>query len=692
MELNSEALEQGRKIFQEEATEKLSELEEALMTLEESPGESEPIDQAFRALHTIKGSGSMFGFDRVSGFAHQVETVFDQVRDGDIAVSPELIQASLLAHDLIRDLLSADQGGSPVDPARVEELLGRFSAISGAAGEPDAPAAPRVTETEPGETHELRRYAIRFEPDRKIMANGTKIAPLLREMMSLGSGQLEAQTDSLPLLEAMQPEDCYLWWKTELQADCDANEIRDVFIFVEDDCKLDLEELGPVIEAETPQATQPSSPLSDEAAQPTTAQKAPPSPAQPAPQAVPQPPQTAPSHKLEAAANIKVGSEKLDQLVDLVGELVTAQARLTELAAREADPEMLTLSEEIERLTGELRDTAMNMRMVAIGSTFNRFKRLVRDLSAKLDQKAQLTTEGGETELDKSMIDRLADPLVHIIRNSLDHGIEPPEQREREGKPAVGQVHLSARHAAGSVLISIRDDGRGLDAEKLRKKAESRGLIPPGSELTPRELYGLIFHPGFSTKEQVTNLSGRGVGMDVVKRSVEALRGAVEIDSQPGKGTEITLRLPLTLAIIDGLLVRLDGAPYVLPLSSIEECVELSRNEIEASRGRNVAMVRGEIVPYVHLRQALKLHHDLPPIQHAVVAEVEGRRIGFVVDEVIGGHQTVIKSLGRYFDHLKNVSGATVLGDGSVALILDLNRLVQGAELSAAGRNLEGEA
>jgi two-component system chemotaxis sensor kinase CheA len=372
---------------------------------------------------------------------------------------------------------------------------------------------------------------------------------------------------------------------------------------------------------------------------------------------------------------VRVGTDKLDTLVDLVGELVTVQARLSQKAGTGHDSDLLNIAEEVERLTGELRDNTMGIRMVPIGATFSKFKRLVRDLSSELGKEVLLTTDGSETELDKTVIERLNDPLVHIIRNGIDHGIEPAGTRAAAGKSPQGTVHLSAVHSGAHVLIKISDDGKGLDPDLIRAKAVEKGLITADAELSQGEIFSQIFTPGFSTAKEVTDVSGRGVGMDVVKRSVEALRGSIEIDSKKGAGTTIILKLPLTLAIIDGLLVKIGEIYFVMPLSSVEECVELIRDEAMYRNGRHVMKVRGEIVPYVPLRELFSINGARPAIEQIVITELESHRIGFVVDEIIGQHQTVIKNLGKAYRDAKCFSGATILADGTVALILDVQGL-----------------
>ena len=373
-------------------------------------------------------------------------------------------------------------------------------------------------------------------------------------------------------------------------------------------------------------------------------------------------------------------AERLDYLVNLVGELVTVQAHLTQTADEKNDGDIIAIAEEVERLISELRDTTLTMRMLPIGSTFSKFKRLVRDLSSELGKEIDLETSGAETELDKTVIEKLNDPLVHLIRNSIDHGIEMPDIRRKAGKSSNGTVLLGAVHSGDSVLVTIRDDGAGLDKEAIRAKAIERGLITAATELTDKEIYNLIFAPGFSTAKTVTSVSGRGVGMDVVKKAIEALRGSIDINSTPGKGSVITLKIPLTLAIIETLLVRINESFFVLPLSMVEECIELTRADVEASHGRNLAHVRGTLIPYVSLREQFGISTEKPEIEQIVIAGVNGSRIGFVVDDVVGEHQTVIKSLGKLYRDVQGISGATILGDGTVALILDPALLVRDVE------------
>jgi two-component system chemotaxis sensor kinase CheA len=383
--------------------------------------------------------------------------------------------------------------------------------------------------------------------------------------------------------------------------------------------------------------------------------------------------------KAETAASLRVPAAKLDQFVDLVGELVTVQARLSELSARCDDPDVAAVSEEIERLTASLRENSMNIRMLPIRATFEKFRRLVHDLARDLGKDVELTMEGADTELDKTVIDQLGDPLMHLIRNSMDHGIEPAAARIACGKRATATIHLSARHSGASVLIGVSDDGAGINIEAVRSRAIERGLVAADAALSEAETFALLFQPGFSTAKTVTDVSGRGVGMDVVRQRVDSLRGSIDVVSKPGVGTEVTLRLPLTLAIIDGLLVSVGEAFFVLPLANTLECIELTREDIERANLKHVANVRGELIPYIRLRQHFNIRTERPAIEQIMVVETEEGRYGFVVDQVLGNCQTVIKNLGRFYRHVQVVSGATILGNGTVALILDPERLAQDA-------------
>lgn len=522
------------------------------------------------------------------------------------------------------------------------------------------------------------------------MANGTNPLGLLDELRDLGDCTVRANLSALPSWADYDPKLLYMSWEVDLVTEHDRSSVDDVFIFVMDDMELTVEDLE---DATAAAVTEPAAPVQDVAvvaAQPPASAVQPSLPVASAPavrpvEAVPVKKDAAPAaaNHGKPAESVRVPAERLDELMDRVGELVIAQSRLSQLASSSADMGLRSVSEEIERLSGELRDTMMVLRMVPVGTLFSRFRRLVHDLARETGKVIELVCEGESTEVDKTVIERLADPLVHLVRNSIDHGLEPPEERKAAGKADAGTVILSARQSGGEVIISISDDGRGINRERVRAKAESSGLIAPGQPLSDQELLQLIFAPGFSTAAQITNLSGRGVGMDVVKKTVEALRGTIEIESANGKGSVVSLRIPLTLAIIDGLLVRVGNGRYVIPLSAVEECLELSLEEDLRSRGRSFLSLRESLVPFLRLRDLFRTSTKPDPYQKIVVVSTGSERVGLVVDQIIGDHQTVIKSMSKLHQDVPTFSGATILGDGSVALILDVGHLV------AAGQQQE---
>ena len=492
------------------------------------------------------------------------------------------------------------------------------------------------------------------------MRNGADPVLLLRDLRHLGGLTLNACMDEIPPLSELDPERCYIRWEMKLTTSSDADTIRDVFIFVEDSCELSIK---PAVGVET--ATEETC-ASDVTAKALCEQRGGRGGRRD-------------YDKSDGSSSLRVPAVKLDQFVDLVEEMVTVQARLSEIAARSDDSDMAAVSEEIERLTGALRESSMNIRMLPIRATFERFRRLVHDLARDLNKNVELTIEGADTELDKTVIEQLSDPLMHLIRNSIDHGIEAPSVRANSGKRPLATIHLAARHAGASVLISVSDDGAGIDAEAVRRRAVESGLVPADATLTQSEFFALIFEAGFSTARQVTDVSGRGVGMDVVRQHVESLHGSIDVSSKQGEGSCVTLRLPLTLAIIDGLLVKVGDAFFVLPLASTLECIELTTKDVEAANGKHVAIVRGEIVPYIRLREYFGNRLARLEIEQIMVVETDEGRYGLVVDEVLGDCQTVIKSLGRSYRQVQLISGATILGSGAVALILDPHRLVQEA-------------
>ena len=654
--------------FREEAREILVELELSLLELGENPADMELVGRTFRALHTIKGSGAMFGFEELAAFTHNLENAYDEVRNGRLSVTAELVDLTLTALDQIKAML--EESG----PARAGEKTARAAILEqvakltgdGAHAQAAAEAPPAAAVIEEGA---LRQWRIHFAPGPGLMASGSDPLILLRELGQLGKLTAAASMAAVPSLAELEPERCYVAWDLTLETAASLDTIRDVFIFAEDLCELELEPapMPAAIEAEDREPA----PGGDQTSAAETAALA-----------LRDPRSSAGRRdydKPDSASSIRVPAAKLDQFVDLVGELVTVQARLSEIASRHADADVAAVSEEIERLTAALRENSMNIRMLPIRATFERFRRLVHDLARDLGKDVELTIEGADTELDKTVIDQLGDPLMHLIRNSMDHGIEPAAVRATAGKRATAKIRLAARHSGASVLIAVTDDGGGIDAAAVRNRAVERGLVAPDAQLSEAATFALLFEPGFSTAKKVTDVSGRGVGMDVVRKRVEGLRGSIEVASKPGAGTSVTLRLPLTLAIIDGLLVKVGEAYFVLPLANTLECIELTPADIAAANGRHVANVRGELIPYLSLRQHFSIRARRPEIEQIMVVETEEGRFGFVVDQVLGDYQTVIKNLGRFYRQVQVVSGATILGNGTVALILDPERLVQDA-------------
>jgi two-component system, chemotaxis family, sensor kinase CheA len=690
----------NRELYRAEAYELLADLESCLLDLESTPDDKDLIGGIFRALHTIKGSGAMFGFDDIAAFAHKIETVFDLVRSGKVSVTRGLIDLTFSAVDHIKDIL--ENAIPDTDMAvRGEEIVSRIKELLPLSSLPEsceASSAENSSLTNSGEDlGKNAAYRIRFSPSPNILRKGLDPLKLLNELRQLGRCETVAITDAIPNIEDMNPESCYTSWDIILITNRGINEIKDVFIFVEDDGTIQIdvisEDIGILSETQykklgeilverkdlTTDAMQKilkekklfgeillekglvsdqkiRSALVEQDVMRDAIQR---------------------YQRNEAASSIRVSSKKLDRLVDLVGELVTVQVRLCQNTVSAANPELLSISEEIERLTAELRESTMSIRMLPIGTTFSKFKRLVRDLSKELGKDVHLFTEGFDTELDKTMIEKLNDPLVHLIRNSIDHGIEDPGTRQAEGKPKIGTIVLSAVHSGSHVLIRIRDDGRGLDPDSIYEKALEKGIISRDAKLTEKEIFSLLLAPGFSTAKQITDVSGRGVGLDVVQKGIETLKGTIDITGKKGSGTTITLTLPLTLAIIEGLLVRVSEENFVIPLSTVEECVELTRRDIDHAHGRHMAYIRGQFVPYIRLRERFAVHGTPPPIEYIVITANEGVKIGLVVDHIIGEHQTVIKSLNKFYKNIQELSGATILGDGSVALVVDVQKLIR---------------
>jgi two-component system chemotaxis sensor kinase CheA len=658
-------------VFRQEASELFETLEGALLDLTVRPDDRELVDSAFRALHTIKGSGAMFGFDAVAAFTHEFETAFDLVRKGEIKPTADLISVALAAKDHIRALIEAPESTDTIIGDAILADLQNFVKPGGLA----APLAPRAGPSAVVSEERRSGWRLHLEFARQILCNGSNPLDLLDDLRKLGSCCAVALTDALPLLEDLEPEHCFLKWDVTLHSDCDKDAIDEVFMFVQDEMTLTLE---PIFGRDNSMPLAPALPETvgnDMPSQPAAMElkDSPP----PTGKVADEPKRMDEPKRADdrGIATVRVQAERLDELMDRVGELVIAQARLSQLAAAGDDLSIKMIAEEIERLAASLRDTTMGARMVPIGSLFGRFRRLIHDLSRDLGKPVEFITSGEDTELDKTMIECLADPLVHLIRNAIDHGIEDTANRDAAGKTEQGRIELVAVHSGAQVLVSVTDNGGGLNTARIRAKAEDQGLIAPGTTLSDHDIHQFLFHPGFSTAQTVSALSGRGVGMDVVKRTIEAMRGSIDLSTRPGQGTTVTLRLPLTLAIIEGLLIRVGEGRYIIPLSAVEECVELTAAD-ERSRGRNFLNVRGDLVPFLRLRNLFGTPGVPDRHQKTIIISTGETRVGLVADQIMGNHQTVIKSLSKLHSDVTMFSGATILGDGTAALIIDVAQLV----------------
>jgi two-component system chemotaxis sensor kinase CheA len=699
--------EEYKAIFKEEALELLDELEQSLVEAENNHTDKALIAKIFRALHTIKGSGALFGFTRISEFTHEIENVFDCIRDGLLSINQETINLGLQAKDCIRLMLNKEELDKE-EELHIETIITNAKTVLRNSENCTAKEALPIPAKEfPAQENnadhaneplndQIKIYRIRFIPTEQLLLGQTDIAALFSKLEELGRLQKIAQLGNVPVLENLTTDRCYIFWDLILTTKHSKNAIHDLFIFMENDAVIEIDEIyNGVDDAEDPDYKKLGFILVEKGDLKTedmlnVLQSKKRFGEILVEQGLVEPERIESAlieqnevrkiqqqkHQVEAAASLRVASDKIDQLVNLAGELVTFQARLSQISTRIYDPELNTITEEVERLIWKLRDNTMSIRMLPIGTTFSRFKRLVRDLSMEMGKSVELVTEGGDTEIDKSVIEKLNDPLVHIIRNAIDHGIETSADRIKLSKPETGTITLSAFQSGAFVVIQIKDDGKGLNTEAIREKALKKGLILENQAVSDEDIHKLIFEAGFSTAEKISSISGRGVGMDVVKKNITSLRGRIEIKSVKHQGTTFVLKIPLTLAIIDGLLVKIGIDFFVLPLSAIEECIAISKKELFESENRSYVNVRGEIIPYIKLRDEFSIHSEYPPFQQVVIANFANMKIGFVVDEVIGGHQTVIKSLGAIYKNIEGISGATILGDGTIALIIDVIRMI----------------
>lgn len=698
-----------------ESRELLQDMEAALLRVENEQADSDTINAIFRAAHTIKGSAGLFGLDDIVAFTHVAESVLDRVRGGEVELDSDLASLFLHSCDQISALVDHMAAGNTATSEALlnnsAALIERLNVYLGEAPAPQKAAAPAVREQPVenlgGSLVETDNWhiSVRFGPD--VLRNGMDPLSFMRFLKTMGEiVAISTLADALPAADDMDPESCYLGFEVSFKSDADKAAIESVFEFVRDDCQLHilpprsrifeyidliralpeedmrlgeiLVKCGTLSEQELRDGLDRQTAMQEDVAVPIGEILVDEGMVQPAVvEAALQKQQQVKETKVRQQSFVRVDAEKLDTLINLIGELVIAGAGASVIARRAGLADMLEATAGIGELIEEVRDSALALRMVAIGDTFNRFQRVVRDVSKELGKDIGLVISGADTELDKTVVEKIGDPLMHLVRNSMDHGIESAEVRRQRGKPLNGTIRLNAFHDSGSIVIEVSDDGGGLNRDKILGKAIDKGIVPPNTSLSDGEVYKLIFAPGFSTADQITNLSGRGVGMDVVKKNIEALRGTVSIDSEFGVGTTMSIRLPLTLAIIDGFLVGVQKSAFVIPLDAVVECIELDAVDREAQEQRNYINLRGEVLPYIRLRDLFEIQGSDVSRENIVVVQYAGAKAGIVVDQLMGEFQTVIKPLGKIFSHIRGIGGSTILGSGEVALILDVAGLIE---------------
>ncbi len=713
--------------FVVESGELLQDMEDGLLGLEHDDNPGDAIGAIFRAAHTIKGSSGLFGLDHIVHFTHVIESVLDMLRNDEITVSTELIAILLPCRDHISSLIDGVAAGhTSATPeqstagAVLHERLHRLLNGGNASASAVVPHNDDSTKASGGGVMDSGNWylSLRFGPD--CLRNGMDPLSFIRYLSTLGDViNLITIADSIPAIELMDAETCYLGFEVVLKSSATKEAIENVFEFVREDSVIrivppnskmddyidiinnlpdDNELLGEILihsgvltkheldeclrlqeqRHNRNDGTSKEPQIGEILVKQEMLQ-------QPILDAALNKQKQVKDTKAKEKQNIRVDADRLDKLIDLVGELVIAGAGTNLRASKSHDVALLESTSEVMRLVEEVRDSALQLRMVPIGTTFSRFQRVVRDVSIELGKDIVLEISGGDTEVDKSVVDKIGDPLMHLVRNSMDHGIESPAVRTARGKPAQGILRLNAYHESGSIVIEVSDDGGGLNRDKILAKAMEKGLVPPGVTLTDKEIYALIFEAGFSTADQVSNLSGRGVGMDVVKRNVTALRGTIDIDSEIGVGATMRIRMPLTLAIIDGFLVGVGTSSFVVPLDNVIECLELPKE----CQDVDYMDLRGEVLPFIRIRNLFEIEGEVPRRQNVVVVGYGENKAGLVVDRLLGEFQTVIKPLGKLFVHLQGIGGSTILGSGEVALILSISAMLQGYTRRAHQQHLQ---
>ena len=677
-------LSQFHQVFFEESFEGLDVMESQLLEMDPADVDDETVNTIFRAAHSIKGGAGTFGFMPISEFTHVVETLLDEIRSGQRVMQPEYVDLFLQSVDCLRGMLSDMQQGNQPEKERPAQLRKEFEAILHA----EAPAAEEAVTADEGGNG----WLIRMNPYTDLLRTGNEPFRMFRELIDIVGAEhceIEAHTDNVPEFTSLNPEECLLSWSIRVNRDIPLADIKVVFEWVEDECELIYEPLGGAVAvADKPDAVAPEVPaVAAVVSAPVEGAKVSPEVAK----ALVEASRTDEAQgKVQKKANaesssIRVSIDKVDSLINMVGELVITQSMLGQLGQDFDLSRLAKLQEglsQLEQNTRELQESVMKIRMMPISFAFSRFPRLVRDLGNQLGKKVNLLTLGEQTELDKTVMEKISDPLVHLVRNSMDHGLETTDKRIAAGKKEEGTITLNAYHQGGNIVIEVADDGAGLNEEKILRKAVEKGLVAESANLTPEEIHQLIFLPGFSTADIVSDISGRGVGMDVVRRNILALNGSIEVRSKRGAGSTFVIRLPLTLAILDGQLVNVCDETYIFPLVSIVESIQISKRSLNHITGSQYVMqLRDEYIPIVRLDEIFGLREQDDDVDELMLVVVEGdnEKIGIVVDDLLGQQQVVIKSLEQNYMKVSGISGATILGDGTVALIIDI---------SSIGRNI----
>ncbi len=670
-------MEQFKQKFIEEANDLIQDLESSCLILSSEPDNQAHVETIFRAMHSLKGGSAMFGFDMIDACTHQLETAYDMVRSGAMKVDDKLLDISFKVIDHVKDLLEENDNLSESTLQNHSQLLIKISEIVNVDDSKTKDPEHSSSSAEETYDNDINTYYIKFVPNRDIFRNGTNPLLIINELVSLGENKVYSFVSEIPVFEKIDATHCYTHWVVLLATNATKEDIQEVFMFVDVDCEVEINNLGSnlsIKEADLIEIDSEYENGADLTADLILSHLEPIVKSESISDNI-EVEEKKNNIKNHSISSIRVSSEKLDELINLVSELVTRQASLSLLAENLDHKDLNPISEDIDKISRRLRDSTFSIRLIPIENMVTRFRRLVRELSADFDKNIDFITEGTDTELDKSIIEGLLEPIMHIIRNNIDHGLESVKERKALGKPENGTILLKAFYSGANVYIQLSDDGRGIDVEKIRRKGINLGHIPEDAAMSDKEILDMIFLPGFSTTTKVTSVSGRGVGMDIVKRKVTELKGEVSIDTEKDVGTTMTIKLPLTLSIIDGLLVMIDDTHYVIPLATARKCFDFSHKDL-TNAVNNLIYIDDHHIPFANLRTEFGINTEPPEREQIVAIEYNGSDFGLAIDHIVGEYQAVLKSLGSMYRDQEIISGATILGDGTVALVLDPHKII----------------